>query len=102
MTEFSHEARLELDAAADHYERDYPGRGLRFYDAVERAVRFIGMMPHTAPLYPGVPEELEVRRRLVRGFPFALAYRVVGDVVRVEALAHTHRSPGYWLPRVLR
>jgi hypothetical protein len=38
----------------------------------------------------------------VRGFPFALAYRVVGDVVRVEALAHTHRRPGYWLPRVLR
>lgn len=100
--EFSHEARLELDAAAEHYERDYPGRGLRFYDAVERATRFIAMMPNTAPLYPGVPEATQVRRRLVRGFPFALAYRVVGDTVRIEAVAHTHRRPGYWTSRMPR
>ncbi|MBK9034957.1 MAG: hypothetical protein IPL61_27455 [Myxococcales bacterium] len=71
--EFSREARTELDAAADHYERDYRGRGLRFYDAVERAMRLIAMLPNAAPLFPAVPEALAVRRRLVPGFPFALA-----------------------------
>ena len=97
--EFSREARVELDAAADHYEQDYPGRGLRFYDAVDRALRMIVAVPAAAPLFPGVRHDLTIRRRLVPGFPYALAYRMVGEVIRIEAVAHTHRRPGYWLPR---
>jgi len=66
--EFSREARVELDAAADHYEVDYVGRGVRFYDAVERALRTIDAMPTASPLFPGVDQELAIRRRLVPGF----------------------------------
>ena len=87
--EFSREARVELDAAADHYEQDYPGRGIRMIVAV----------PAAAPPFPGVRHDLTIRRRLVPGFPYALAYRMVGEVIRIEAVAHTHRRPGYWLPR---
>ena len=97
--EFSREARGELDAAADHYEADYPGRGVRFYDAVERALRMIDAMPVAAPLFPGVRHDLAIRCRLVPGFPYALAYRMLGEQIRIEAVAHTHRRPGYWLPR---
>ncbi|MBP8806439.1 MAG: type II toxin-antitoxin system RelE/ParE family toxin [Kofleriaceae bacterium] len=97
--EFSREARVELDAAADHYEADFPGRGVRFYDAVERALRLIDAMPTASPLFPGVQPARAIRRCLVRGFPYALAYRVVGDLIRIEAVAHTHRRPGYWVRR---
>ena len=38
-------ARAELDAAADHYEADYEGRGVRFYAAVERTLRVIAALP---------------------------------------------------------
>lgn len=92
-------ARTELDAAADHYEREYPGRGTRFYAAVERAVRSAASTPSAGPPFPHIPERLAVRRRIVRGFPFVLAYRDLGDLIRIDAVAHQRRRPGYWLRR---
>lgn len=67
--EFSLAARTELHAAADRHEREYRGRGHRFYDAVERALKVIAALPTSAPLRPGVPESLAVRRRRVPGLP---------------------------------
>lgn len=99
--EFSPVARAELDAAADYNESAYPGRGLRFYRAVERATVFISQFPEAAPLYPKLPASLGVRRRVVRGFPFVIVYRQLGEVVRIDAVAHTRRRPGYWLSRVV-
>jgi hypothetical protein len=37
---------------------------------------------------------------VVRGFPFVLAYRVLGDKIRIDAVAHMHRRPGYWRRRI--
>jgi plasmid stabilization system protein ParE len=44
--EFAPAARAELDAAADWYELERPGRGQRFYAAVERAVQLIAAVAH--------------------------------------------------------
>jgi len=52
--EFAPAARAELDAAADRYELERPGRGLRFYAAVERATKLIAAFPHAGPPFPGV------------------------------------------------
>jgi hypothetical protein len=41
-----------------------------------------------------------VQRRIVRGFPFVLAYRVLGDTIRIDAVAHMRRRPGYWRSRL--
>lgn len=98
--EFDPAARAELDAAAEHYERDYPGRGMRLYAAVERAVEATAATPNAGAPYPGLPELLGVRKRLVPGFPFVLAYRDLGDVLRIDAVVHTRRRPGYWFKRV--
>ena len=95
-------ARAELDAAADHYEAAYRGRGVRFYRAVERTTLAIARFPAAAPLYPGLAEALGVRRRVVRGFPFVIVYRDQRDVIRVDAVAHTRRQPGYWLTCLTR
>lgn len=92
-------ARDELAAAVEQYEIDYPGRGLRFAAAVARTIDAAAATPSAGPIFPGVPDNLGIRRRVVRGFPFAVAYRVVGDVLRVEAIAHTRRRRGYWLVR---
>jgi hypothetical protein len=82
--EFAPAARAELDAAADRYEQDYPGRGVRFYAAVERAVRLL----------------VEFSGAAVEGFPFVLVYRDLGAVLRIDAVAHARRRPGYWKRRV--
>lgn len=98
--EFARAARAEFDAAADEYERQRPGRGLRFTAAVERTVKLIVRFPAVGPLLPGVRSDLGVRGRVIRGFPFVLAYRVLGERIRIDAVAHTHRRPGYWRKRL--
>jgi plasmid stabilization system protein ParE len=100
VVEFAPAARIELDAAADQYEEQRPGRGLRFTAAVERTVKLIVRFPAVGPLFPGVRSELGVRRRVVRGFPFAVAYRVRGNRIRIDAVAHMHRRPDYWHRRI--
>lgn len=98
--EFAPAARAELDAAADRYELERAGRGVRFYAAVERSVRLIVSFPSAGPLYLGVTATFGVRRAVVRGFPFVLAYRDLGDAIRIDAVAHTKRQPGYWHRRL--
>jgi plasmid stabilization system protein ParE len=39
------------------------------------------------------------RRRLVRRFPYLVFYVVASDHVRVVAIAHAKRRPGYWRDR---
>ncbi|HVK86244.1 MAG TPA: type II toxin-antitoxin system RelE/ParE family toxin [Kofleriaceae bacterium] len=93
-------ARAELDAAIDQYELARAGRGRRFAAAVERAVRLIARFPMAAPAYRRVHSKYGVRRRVVRGFPFVLAYRVLDDRIRIDAVAHMRRQPNYWHRRV--
>lgn len=100
QVEFDLDARAEMDRAAADYEGEYPGRGLRFYSAVERAIQAIAANPGAGHLFPGTPERYGIRRWLVQRFPFAIAYRELGEVVRVDAVTHTRRRPGYWLKRL--
>jgi toxin ParE1/3/4 len=95
-------ARTELDAAVEHYELERSGRGVRFYAAVERATRLISRFPEAGPAYPRVAPSLGVRRWKVRGFPFVIAYRMLDDVIRIDAVAHTRRRPRYWASRMRR
>ena len=39
------------------------------------------------------------RRYLMRRFPYSLVYTVSGDELRVLAVAHHSRRPGYWAGR---
>jgi hypothetical protein len=50
-------------------------------------------------LIPGL-ESLGLRQRVLERFPFVIVYRVVGDTLQIEAVAHTSREPGYWIGRV--
>ncbi len=98
--EFDPLARAELDAAAVHYEAEYEGRGFRFYSTVQRTLAAAALTPLAGQLFPGMPTELEMRHRIVPGFPFVIAYRIKDEVLRVFAVIHTRRRPGYWRERI--
>jgi len=49
---------------------------------------------------PGVEPDVGARRVLVRGFPFALVYLELAEEIRVIAVAHAKRRPGYWRRRL--
>ncbi|HEY3604862.1 MAG TPA: type II toxin-antitoxin system RelE/ParE family toxin [Sporichthyaceae bacterium] len=93
------EAIAELEDAALWYDQQHPGLGARFLAAVEETLDRLGRWPEAAPLVDGLPIELGVRRAAVRQFPYRIAYLVLDETIRVLAIAHTRRAPGYWQQR---
>jgi len=92
--ELARAAFEELAHAVEWYERDYPGRGVRFRVAVDRTLARIVAAPGS------YPERLGARAAPVARFPFVIFYVVVdGETARVLAVAHARRQPGYWRER---
>ncbi len=72
--------------------------GQRQAEALNRDIdaRLALLMQH--PL-SGTPNANNIRRMPLRVFPYTLYYRVEGDVIRIFAVAHQKRRPGYWRKR---
>lgn len=91
----SPDAEDELDQAAAYY-RDQASVAVAavFLDEFERAANLIAE-------YPGLGTPASRGRRLMplRRFPFSLLYRVADAEIRISAIAHHRRRPGYWRDR---
>lgn len=87
-------AKVELNEAAQYYERDSPGLGAAFVTEVERSTAAILEHPEANPIVTGA-----IRRRLLRRFPYGLLYRVRPEQVRILAVMNLKRRPGYWIGR---
>ena len=76
--------------------------GLKYSAAVARRLRNetlrVALLLCDTPNI-GAPVAANHRRFPLRGFPFALVYRIDGDVLRVVAFAHARKRPGYWSRR---
>lgn len=88
-------AREEFLEAAAFYEREAAGLGAEFIDEFENAAQLLTSSPHLGSRFEG-----NVRRKLLRRFPFQLIYEVTPDGVLVVAVAHLSRRPGYWRERL--
>ena len=88
-------AEDELREAALFYESRSAGLGAVFMSEVEDSVRRIQEAPETFPRHRG-----RLRRKLVANFPFGILYRADSDAVRILAVMHLHRRPGYWRRRL--
>jgi toxin ParE1/3/4 len=87
-------AQDDLIAAAAYYESQQPALGRRFLVSVQDAINRILVNPY---LYPVV--YMDVRRCLVRTFPFGIIFRVIKEKIVVLAVMHLHRDPDYWKAR---
>jgi plasmid stabilization system protein ParE len=92
-------ATEELAASGDWYDAQLPGLSLDLFDAVEEAIALIVERP-SAWQRDGTVSGREIRRFVMRRFPFSIVYYVVDDNVRIVAVAHGKRRPGYWRVRV--
>ena len=89
------EARDELNAGVSIYDSEYPGLGQEFAIEVRRLCRRIAEVPAA-----GFEIRPDVRRRIVRRFPYSVLYTLENGEVVVLAIAHQSRRPGYWKRRV--
>jgi plasmid stabilization system protein ParE len=97
---FAPEVPDELAEAVLWYEARKQGLGSEFLDEVEATLPLIGSRPRSFPRLQAVDATLEIRRALLDRFPYALVFLVQEEEVRVLAVAHAKRRPGYWLSRV--
>ena len=88
-------ARAETREAAHFYNAQQPHLGRRFVCAVEESSKRVRVDPL---LYPVVADD--VRRCLVRTFPYSILFLVKRTKIVVVAVMHLHRKPGYWKHRV--
>lgn len=87
-------AAADIDEAFLWYERQRAGLGNEFLAAVQSALDDVVMHPAKYPVI-----HRDTRRALLRRFPYAILYRVYGEVVVVVACMHGRRDPRRWASR---
>lgn len=90
------EAEREFTAAAQYYESQRPGLGIDFIAAMDEAMDDLLRFPHRWRVI-----EHDVRRGLLRRFPYAFHYweKTTGEELEILAINHSKRHPVYWIGR---
>ena len=88
------EAEREIQEAFDWYEERSEGLGLELLRVADACLSIAQRNPEVYPIMHG-----EVRRALLRKFPYALFYLIREDTIVVIACFHVKRSPADWQRR---
>jgi plasmid stabilization system protein ParE len=91
---FTQAARLELIDAQDWYESEAAGLGRRFREAIDTLAKRMTTNPRQFPVV-----FKNVRRALLRQFPYSLFFIVEDDTLLVIACFHASRDPAQWQRR---
>ena len=92
--QFHPAAVFEAGAAFQWYQERSDEAARAFLAELDRAIAQIEEAPGRWPSYLD-----EIRRFVLRRFPYAVVYREGEEVVRVIAVTHARRRPGYWQGR---
>jgi len=92
-------ARDDLREAAAWYESRRSGLGLEFLAAVDSALQRILKDPHRFGRLETLVRNEDAYRLMLDRFPYAVIFEADDREVRVLAIAHTRRRPGYWRRR---
>ncbi|TDU64138.1 ParE-like toxin of type II ParDE toxin-antitoxin system [Prosthecobacter fusiformis] len=88
-------AVFELEEAALYYGGVDDELGLRFTAAAEVAIAEIKARPEMRRKFDG-----EARKARLKRFPYAVVYWIEDGMLRIIAVMHLHREPGYWHGRL--
>lgn len=87
-------ARRELEESAIFYEDRAEGLGQEFVKEVRAATDTVMENPEI-----GFSVSARLRRHLLRRFPYSVLYRASDEELRILAVMHHRRKPGYWKGR---
>jgi plasmid stabilization system protein ParE len=89
------DAEEELLEAVRFYRQRVPGLGERFLREFGAAISEIQAEPDRWAAVEG-----DIRRYLMRRFPYAIYYRHEEDCLRILVVKHHSRHPDYWKYRL--
>ena len=87
----SDRAAFEIGEAYEWYQKQRPGLGLEFLEALDVQFQAIIQSPQ---LY--AQTHRRVRRALLRRFPYGVLYASKGEIISVIAVVRTSRSQRRW------
>lgn len=87
-------AAAEIEEAFQWYDEQKRGLGRQFLEAVREALSAVEAAPQQFPRVRG-----EIRRALLRRFPYAILYIAEEDHTVVVGCFHGKRDPRRWHPR---
>jgi plasmid stabilization system protein ParE len=92
--DFHPDAASELEDSVDWYAERSVAASKSFALAVDAALDKIAGDPERFP-------KIDRRHRAcnLEGYPFQIVYRSEGERIRIIAVAHAKRRPGYWRRR---
>lgn len=82
------------DAAAFYTLQANVELGLTFVAEFERTANFVLDNPLLGTVFRSTR-----RRYILRRFPYSIIYQVTAEELRILAVAHHRRRPGYWAQR---
>jgi len=85
---------LDIQAAVVWYEDQRSDLGVRFLGELDLVFRRIENNPRQFPVV-----ESEVRRALLRHFPYGIYFLAESQDITVLAVLHLHREPDMWKSR---
>ena len=88
------EAEADLHEARDWYEAQRPGLGGDFIEEVDAVFQRLAAAPQRFPKLHG-----DLRRALVRRFPYAVYFLSNKTQITIVAVLHQRRDPAVWLKR---
>jgi plasmid stabilization system protein ParE len=94
------EAERDAVEAAVWYDGESPGTGHDFLVRLAEAYAAIEENPDRFPLEESVRTKRPLRYCMLTKFPFRVIFETVAEEIRVFAVAHGARRPGYWRRRL--
>jgi plasmid stabilization system protein ParE len=91
---FHPDAEKELEKVEQYYDSISEDLGDRLRAEIEMTLARIVKFPNAWQ-----PLSKAVRRRRLNSFPYGIVYRIKTDEIRILAVMHLHREPGYWRNR---
>ena len=88
------EAQKEFDEAFDWYDAKRPGLAFEFEAEVQKVFDRIAAVPKMHAIVFA-----DVRKAVVRRFPYCVFYRPHPDRIEVLAVFHSSRDPSVWQGR---
>jgi hypothetical protein len=89
------EVKKEMKAAYKWYEKEKEGLGEEFAECVQEAFTYLEINPR---IHSKVFKD--VRKAVVRRFPFCVYYTIDGDRVYIVSIFDTRQDPAKWQSRV--
>ena len=93
--ELSDEAEVDFDKSYKFYSEDSPKVADTFFKQINLGFDIIKQNPKSFLL-----AHKDIRKYVVKKFPFVIYYRIVHTVIQVIAIFHTSRNPEIWNERI--